>query len=273
MNEIVELFTFQFFRNAFLGAILTSILCGIVGTYITSKKMVFISGGLSHAAFGGIGIGYYAGLNPLFPGMLFAALAGLGIEHFSKKWNFRKDSIIAVSWSTGMALGLLLVSLKAGYAPDLMTYLLGNILTISTSELLWLASITLLAVIFFTFFYYRILFLAFDEDYAIIKGINVALFKSILIVLVAITVVVTIRVAGIILILALLTIPQETVNIFTKSFKKIILFSIIIGLFATISGLFASYYYNIITGPVIVLLLTSLYLIARIVKQLMLWKK
>lgn len=267
MNEFLSLFEYSFFSNAVFGSILASILCGIIGTYIVTKKMVFVSGGLSHAAFGGIGLGYYLGFNPIISGVIFAILSGLGIEHATYKWKFRRDSIIAIAWSTGMAAGLLLVSLKPGYAPDLMSYLLGNILTITSSELMLMGGITSITTLFFVLFYNMVVITSFDEDFARVKGIPVNLVKSILIILTAATVVITIRVVGIILILALLSIPQETVNIFTRDFKKIIFGSIAINALATFTGLMLSYYFDLITGPLIICTLIVFYLIARLIKR------
>jgi zinc transport system permease protein len=267
MNDFLSLFEYNFFTNAVWGSLLASILCGIIGTYIVSKKMVFVSGGLSHAAFGGIGLGYYLGFNPIFSGVAFAILAGLGIEHVSHRFKFRKDSVIAVAWSAGMAAGILLVSLKPGYSPDLMSYLLGNILTITSSELGLMLGLVVMTATFFILFYNTILMTSFDEDFARVKHIPVNLINSILIILTAATVVITIRVVGIILILALLSIPQETANLFTRNFKKIIFGSIIISIVATISGLILSYYFDLITGPVIISVLIILYILARIIKR------
>lgn len=269
MNDFLSLFDYRFFTNAVWGSLLASILCGIIGTYIVSKKMVFVSGGLSHAAFGGIGLGYYFGFNPIVSGILFAMFTGLGVEHASHKWKFRKDSVIAVAWSGGMAAGILLVSLKPGYSPDLMSYLLGNILTITTTELWVMTGLVALTALFFLLFYDTILTTAFDEEFARVKRIPVGLFNSILIMLTAATVVITIRVVGIILILALLSIPQETSNLFTRDFRKIIFGSAGIGIVATLSGLLVSFYFDLITGPVIIAILIVIYVIARIIKQLL----
>ncbi|MFB6343411.1 metal ABC transporter permease [Saccharicrinis sp. FJH62] len=269
MNDILNLFEYRFFTNAIWGSLLASILCGIIGTYIVSRKMVFVSGGLSHAAFGGIGLGYYLGFNPIFSGVAFAILAGLGIEHVSHRFKFRKDSVIAVAWSAGMAAGILLVSLKPGYSPDLMSYLLGNILTITSSELWLMAGLVIATTLFFVLYYNTILITSFDEDFARVKHIPVNLINSILIILTAATVVITIRVVGIILILALLSIPQETANLFTRNFKKIIIGSIIIGIIATLSGLVISYYFDLITGPVIISVLIIFYAVARLIKHLL----
>ena len=266
MNELLELFSYNFFTNAFWGGILTSVLCGIVGTYIVSKKMVFIGGGLSHAAFGGIGIGYYFGMNPLATGIVFAIMSALGIEHATRRLRLRSDSVIAITWSAGMALGLLLVSLTPGYTPDLMTYLLGNILTIAPEELWVMLLLTIITVAIFIFMYRTILITSFDEEFAKIRGISIAVINGILMVITAATIVLAIRTVGIILILAMLSIPQETMNIYTKNFKQIIIGSIILSIIATTAGLFASYYFNMITGPIIIILLIVFYIVARLLK-------
>lgn len=127
MESITHIFQYNYIVNALIASVLTAISCGIAGTYIVSKRMVFISGGITHASFGGIGIAYYAGLNPVGGAAIFAVLSGLGIEYFSKKGNIRNDSVIAMLWSLGMAAGIIFIYLTPGYAPNLMTYLFGSI--------------------------------------------------------------------------------------------------------------------------------------------------
>ncbi len=259
----MELFQYHFFQNALTGAILTSLICGLVGSYIVSKKMAFISGGLSHTSFGGIGIGYFLGINPLITGIIFAVGAGLGIEYLSQSGKIRTDSLIAAFWSTGMAIGILFVAMTPGYAPDLMTYLFGNILTISSTEILALGILALLVVSIFLVLYYPILYVAFDENFAYTRKLPVKAVKYLMMVLIAFTIVLSIRVAGIILILSLLTIPQETASLFTKQLHKMMIISVILGIIGCVTGLFFSYFFNFPTGPIIILTLVTIYLLGR----------
>ena len=125
----MDLLQYGFFQHALLGSLLTAIACGIVGTYIVSRRLVFISGGITHASFGGLGVGFYLGMNPILMAMLFSVLSAFGVEWASKTQNVREDSAIAGIWSLGMALGVIFIFLTPGYAPNLSAYLFGNILT------------------------------------------------------------------------------------------------------------------------------------------------
>lgn len=265
---MLDLLSYQFFTNALIAAILTSISCGIIGTYIVSKRLVFISGGITHTSFGGIGMGYFFGINPLFGAAIFSILSALGIEYMSKKTEVREDSAIAIMWSFGMAVGIIFIFLSPGYAPNLMTYLFGSILTVTKLDLIISAGITLIVILFFLLFYKVILFVSFDPNFAKSRQINVDLINYVLITLVALTIVMNIKVAGIILIISLLTIPQASANLFVKDFKKIIFLSIFIGLIGSISGLVISYYVNIPSGATIIFTLVLIFLILRIVRSI-----
>lgn len=265
---MIELFTYQFFTNALLAAILTSISCGIIGTYIVSRRLVFISGGITHTSFGGIGMGYFFGINPLVGAAIFSILSALGIEYMSKKTEVREDSAIAIMWSFGMAVGIIFIFLTPGYAPNLMTYLFGSILTVTTFDLTISLSVTIIVIIFFWLFYKTILFVSFDPEFAKARQINVDLMNYMLITLVALTIVINIKVAGIILIISLLTIPQASANLFYKDFKKIIFISIFIGLTGSILGLLLSYYINIPSGATIIFTLVLIFLILRLIKSI-----
>lgn len=265
---MLEIFTYHFFINALLTAVLTSISCGIIGTYIVSKRLVFISGGITHTSFGGIGMGYFLGINPLIGAAIFSILSALGIEFMSKKTEVREDSAIAIMWSFGMAIGIIFIFITPGYAPNLMTYLFGSILTVTNLDLIISFSVTSLVIIFFLSFYKVILFVSFDPDFAKARQINVDMMNYLLITLVALTIVVNIKVAGIILIISLLTIPQASANLFFKDFKKIIFFAIIIGLTGSISGLILSYYINIPSGATIIFTLVLIFLILRLIRSI-----
>lgn len=259
MENLLSLFDFGFFRNAFLAALLASITCGMIGTYIVSRRIVFISGGITHASFGGIGMGYYFGFDPIFGAIIFGILSALGIEFFTKKADLREDSAIAMLWSLGMALGVIFIFLTPGYAPNLMSYLFGNILTVSTSDLVYLSLLTLFVGGFIIIFYRMILFVSFDEEFALTNNAPVRLFNAILISLVALTIVLNIRVVGIILVMSLLTIPQAIANLFTKQFDRMMILSIFIGFIGSMAGLVFSYYYDIPSGAAIIFTLVVIY--------------
>lgn len=268
MHDFIQLLSYGFFQKAFISAILASISCGIVGTYVVSRRIVFISGGITHASFGGVGLAFFLGFNPLIGAAAFAIFAALGIQFFTQKGDVREDSSIAIWWSLGMALGVIFTFLTPGYTPNLMSYLFGNILTVSGYEIWMMLSLDILVVVFFSLFYRRILYIAFDEEFARAARIPVDLYNYILIVVIALTVVFNIRVVGIILILSLLTLPQATANLFTKSFKKMILLSTLFAFIGTLSGLIISYYANIPSGATVIFTLILIFGVFRLIRYI-----
>jgi len=259
MENLIALFNFGFFRNAFIAAFVASITCGIIGTYIVSRRIVFISGGITHASFGGIGMGYYFGFDPILGAIAFGILSALGIEFFTKRADLREDSAIAMLWSLGMALGVIFIFLTPGYAPNLMSYLFGNILTVSKGDLIYLFILAVFVIGFFLTFYRMIIFVSFDEEFALTNNAPVRLFNALLISLVALTIVLNIRVVGIILVMSLLTIPQAIANLFTKRFDVMMIYSILFGFVGSITGLTFSYIYDIPSGAAIIFTLVVLY--------------
>jgi zinc transport system permease protein len=259
----MELLNYSFFVNALLSAVFISVICGMVGTYIVSKRIVFISGGITHTSFGGIGLGYFLGINPLLGAAVFSVLSAMGIEFLSRKIEVRQDSAIAIMWSFGMAVGIMFIFLSPGYAPNLMSYLFGSILTVSNLELFLIIVLSMLVTIFFILFYKAILYITFDEEFASTKQLPVNFFNYFMLVVVALTIVASIKIAGVILVISLLTIPQAISNIYFKEFKKIIFSSIITGIIATIGGLLLSFYIDVPSGATIILFLVILFFAAK----------
>ena len=270
MRAIIELFQYDFFLKAFLAAIFASISCGIIGGYIVSRRIVFISGGITHASFGGIGLAFFMGFDPLLGAVLFAIVSALGIQFFTKVAEIREDSSIAIWWSMGMALGIIFVYLTPGYTPNLMSYLFGNILTVTVAELWWMFILNVVIIVFFAFFINHILYIAFDEEFAKAAGLPVTFFNYLTMTLIALTVVLNIRVVGIILILSLLTIPQAAANLFTNDFKKLLLLSSLFAFMGTVSGLFISSSLNIPSGAAIIFTLVIIFALLKLFK---IWMK
>ena len=175
---MLELLHYTFFQHALLGSLLASIVCGIIGTYIVTRRLVFISGGITHASFGGIGIGLYTGISPLLSAAIFAVLSAFGVEWLSKRKDMREDSAIAVFWTFGMAIGIIFSFLAPGFAPDLSAYLFGNILTITPTDLWMLAGLSVLLGAFFICFLNPIVYIAFDREYARSQRIPVTFFDE-----------------------------------------------------------------------------------------------
>jgi zinc transport system permease protein len=267
-SELLDLLTYSFFTNALFAALFASISCGIAGTYIVARRKVFIAGGITHASFGGIGLGYFLGMSPVLGGAVFGLLSALGIELITKKTEIREDSAIGIIWSFGMAIGIIFIFLTPGYSPNLMTYLFGNILTVSSSDVNYMMLLCLALVLFFLIFYRIILFISFDEEYARSHNLPVQTFNYILISLVALVIVINIRVVGIILVISYLTVPQSTANLFTKDFKKIIYYAILIGLSGSLSGLYVSFKANLPSGAVIIFIFILIYLVSWIIQSI-----
>ncbi|CAK7084414.1 MAG: High-affinity zinc uptake system membrane protein ZnuB [Parabacteroides sp.] len=264
----MDLLQYSFFQHALLGSLLTAIACGIVGTYIVSRRLVFISGGITHASFGGLGLGFFLGLNPILMAMAFSVLSAFGVEWVSKTQNIREDSAIAGIWSLGMALGVIFIFLTPGYAPNLSAYLFGNILTISTGDILWIAGLAFVLVIIFSLFLRSIVYVAFDRDFAVTQHLPVKAIEYMMMFFIAVTIVLSIRLVGIMLLMSLLTLPQITVNLFTSDFKKIIWGSIAIGFLGCVAGLVLSYFLNVPSGAFIILVLVVFFLAVKAIKAL-----
>lgn len=262
----MDLLQYTFFQHALLGSLLASIACGIIGTYIVTRRLVFISGGITHASFGGIGIGMFTGISPILSAAIFATLSAFGVEWLSKRSDMREDSAIAVFWTLGMAVGIMFSFLSPGFAPDMSAYLFGNILTITWSDLLLLGVVSAGLVLFFARYLNTILYVAFDREFARSQGIPVAFFEYLLMMFIALTIVSTLRMVGIVLAISLLTIPQMTANLFTHSFKRIICLSIVIGFLGCLGGLFISYYWKVPSGAAIIFFSILIYAICKLLK-------
>lgn len=255
-----SIFSYQFFQNALGASLLTSVICGLVGAYIVVRRIVFVSGGITHASFGGIGLGLYLGINPILSAAGAAVLAAFSIGKLSRSEGIREDSAIASVWALGMALGVLFMTLTPGYATSLPSYLFGNILLVTSGDLIALGALALVLVLLFVLGYRRILYIAFDADFARVRGLRVELWERLLLLLVAVSLVLTIRSVGIMLLLSLLTLPQTTVGLFTSDFRQIIFGSIILSALANVGGLLLSYYVLSVPSGVLIILLLFLFL-------------
>ncbi|MDR0680457.1 MAG: metal ABC transporter permease [Dysgonamonadaceae bacterium] len=263
----MEIFQYTFFQNALLGSLFTCIACGIVGSYIVVRRLVFISGGITHASFGGLGLGFYLGVNPILSALLFSIASAFGIEWLSKKQDIREDSAIAAFWALGMAVGVICTFLTPGYTPNLTAYLFGNILTVTNTDIVFVGGFAALMTVLFICFFKPILYIAFDREFAQTKGLKVSLIEQCMMIAVAICIVSSIRLIGIMLLTSLMTIPQTTANLFTFKFKNIILYSIGIGFAGCFSGLFISYYLNVPSGAAIIFVQIILFLFCKAAKK------
>ena len=266
--DILELLHYTFFRHALLGSLFASIACGIIGTYIVTRRLVFISGGITHASFGGIGLGLYAGISPLLSAAVFSVLSAFGVEWLSKRKDMREDSAIAVFWTFGMAVGIIFSFLAPGFTPDLSAFLFGNILTIPPPDIWMLATLSVLLILFFTLFLNPIIYIAFDREFARSQRIPVAIFEYLLMMFIALTIVSCLRMVGIVLAISLLTLPQMTANLFTHSFKRIIWLSIAIGYIGCLGGLVISYKLQVPSGAAIIFFSILVYALCKVGKSI-----
>ncbi len=266
--EFFDLLSYTFFQNALLGSLFASIACGIIGSYVVIRRLVFISGGITHASLGGIGMGFYFGWNPILSAMIFSILSAFGIEWLSSRQGVREDSAIGSFWSLGMAIGIIFIYLKPGFAPNLSDYLFGNILTITKPDITYLAVLSLTLAIVFLLFRRQILFAAFDPDFAKTRNLPVNFIKYTMMMAIAITIVLSIRLVGIVLLMSILTVPQMTANLFTSNFVKMILLAILIGFIGCIIGLFLSAILDVPSGVFIIFTQIIIFLLSRWIMRL-----
>jgi len=263
IEAVKQFFQYAFIQNAIISAFLLSVITGFIGSYIVVRRLVFLSGGITHASFGGIGIAWYFGLNPILGATVFSVFSALGLEYLSQGRTLREDSAIGMLWSFGMAVGILFVFLTPGYAPNLMSFLFGSILTISQTDILLLLILATLTLVFFVAFYYPILFVAFDSDFAKTQNVPVKFISYSLAVLIALSIVFAIRAVGIILIISLLTIPANIANIVTHRFRRIIVLSALISFFSIVAGIAISFRLNVPSGATIIITMMAFYLTAK----------
>lgn len=264
MNFFNALLEYSFLQNALIAAVLSGVVCGVVGTYIVAKRMVFLGGGITHASFGGIGIAYYLGLNPIVGALLFAVISSLGIEWGARRGKIREDSVIGIVWSVGMAIGIIFIYLTPGYAPNLMSFLFGNILTVNSTDIAALSGLVLLLLFYLLFLLRAAMYVAFDADFARSRGVPANAISYIMAVLIALAIVFCIRSVGIVLLISLLTVPAVIVNSLTKSFGKITLWASVVAVAGNIAGLYISYILNIPAGAATIFLLALTLLIIKL---------
>jgi zinc transport system permease protein len=251
---MLEALQYEFMRNALMAGLLAALACGIIGVYVVVKRIVFISGGIAHTAFGGVGLGYLLNINPIWGAFIFSLVSALGIGLAIRKTKLPEDTAIGVIWAVGMALGIIFIGLAPGYAPDLFSYLFGNILTVPATDLIFMLVLDIIIIAVVVIFYKELLALSFDEEFSTVVGVPVGKLYFLLLSMIALTVVVLIRVVGIILVIALLTIPPALARQFTYDLRKMMLLSIVFGAVFTFGGLWLSFELDLASGATIILL-------------------
>lgn len=265
---MLEFFDYPFFRYALAGVSLIAVSAAIIGTYIITRRLVAISGGVTHACFGGLGLGYYLGINPILMAAVFAVGSSVGVEWMSSRFRLREDSLIAVIWAIGMAIGVVFVFMTPGYVPELTSFLFGNILTINPADILAFAIYTAALVAFVLVFYRRIVICAFDRDFATVINLPVKFINYAMTVLTAVCIVLTIRLVGVMLLMSMLSLPMMTAEIFLKRFGPMMLASIFISLICSVAGLFIATVVDVPCSAIIVIIMASVFLLSKIIKIL-----
>lgn len=259
----LDLLKYDFFQNALLVTLLVSVCCGIIGTYIVARRMVFISGGITHASFGGLGLAYYLGFTPMLGATFFAVISALMINYLSYDKRLREDSLIGMLWSAGMAIGILFIYLTPGYAPDLMSYLFGSILTVTTGQIYYSIGLATMILFFFILFYRPLFYIAFDKEYCRTRNMPVQLLNITVMILIALTIVLCMKLAGIILVISYLTIPQMIAGLFVNHFRNQLLFSSLISISGSFIGLFMAAFFNLPSGATIVICFLLFFLFSK----------
>ncbi len=264
----MDILQYAFFQNALWGILLISVTGAIIGTYIVTRRMVFITGGITHASFGGLGIGYYMGINPTLSALVFAILSAFGVEWLARGKQVREDSAIAVFWALGMAIGIIFIFLTPGYTPGLSEFLFGNILTITSTDILIFTLFAALLLLFVLLFYRPILYAAFDSDFARTQGIRVTTINACMTFFIAIDVVLSIRLIGIMLLISILSLPQMIAELFCSRYKQMMFLSMLISFVCGVAGLVISTFINVPTGASIVFTLVVVYAVAKICNRM-----
>ncbi len=268
MPQLTELIGYEFFRNALAGVLLISIISGIVGTYIVTRRMVSLAGGITHACFGGLGLGYFLGWNPLWPAMVFGIGASMGVEWMSLKARMRSDSAIAAVWALGMAVGVIMVFLTPGYVPELNAFLFGNILTISRSDLAVTAIFCCALLLFFIIGFKRIVMAAFDPDFARVRGLDIKAVNLAMTVFVAVGIVLTIRLVGVMLLMSMLALPPMISELFSHRYRTVTYLAIGVATVTSLAGLIAATAVDVPCSALIVVAQVTVFALAAAIKKL-----
>ena len=262
------MFEYEFFRNALFGILIISIASAVIGTYIFARRMVSIAGGITHACFGGLGLGYFLGFNPIIMAGAFAVGSSLGVDWLSTRHRVREDSAIAVIWSFGMAIGVLFVFLTPGYVPELNSFLFGNILTITRADLWAFGIFTVILLLFIALYFKQIIICAFDNDFARVAGLKTSLIKAAMTAFTAICIVLTIRLVGVMLLMSMFSLPQMIAETRFNRVKPLMISSAIISAACCLAGLGLACYINVPCSALIVIVMAIAFALARILSFL-----
>ncbi|MBP9706181.1 MAG: metal ABC transporter permease [Oligoflexales bacterium] len=257
---IDSLMNFPFLQNAFLGGLFSSIIAALIGPFIVIRKISYIAGGIAHSVFAGLAIANWAGYDPLWGALVMAIFSGLLIATISIKHKEKEDTIISALWAGGMAIGVIFIAKTPGYATDLMSYMFGNILIVRDQDLILLAGLSFITLITVMWAYQKICAVSFDSEFVLLRGVSVNFYNYLLYLLVSLAVVVLIQIVGLILVIALLTLPAAIACRHFFSLKKIMLLTFFLALVFTSSGIMLGYYFDLPASAPIILMSTLVYM-------------
>ena len=257
---MIEALHYDFMRNALAAGLLASIACGVVGTLVVLNRKVFIAAGIAHAAYGGVGLGYFLRVNPVWTAVAFSVAAALGMGAVERATRQRSDTLIGVMWALGMAVGVILIDLTEGYKADLMSFLFGSILTVPAGDLALMAGLDVLILLGVTLFHKELLAVSFDESFAVVQNVPVERLYYGMVCMIAVTVVMLMRVVGLIMLIALLTMPAAIGVLFARDLRRVMAVAAGLGMVFTTAGLWLSYRFDLTSGAAIILVATAAYL-------------
>jgi zinc transport system permease protein len=265
---MLEALQYEFMQNALAAGLLASVICGVMGTLVVVNRIVFLSGGIAHAAYGGIGLAYFFGWPYMVGTIGFSLTASMAMAAVTIKAKHRADTIIGVLWAVGMALGVILIDMTPGYNVDLMSYLFGSILTVPDTDLWIMVVVAVVIIATIIFFYNDYLAMSYDEEFARIRGVPVRFLYFLLISLLALSIVMIIQVVGLILVIALLTIPPYIAEKYARSLFKMMLYACGLSIVFTVIGLYLSFAFNLTSGASIIMVAAMGFLISLIIEQI-----
>ncbi len=258
---------YTFFRNALFALLILSVGGGLLGSYIVTRRLVSISGGITHSCFGGLGLGHFLGWSPIGMAMIFAVGSALGVQWLSRRGHAREDSAIAVVWAAGMAIGITFVFLTPGAVPELNAFLFGNILMVTQADIAIFAAFTLSLCAYFLLFFRKITACAFDSDFMKVAGVNVWVYNGAMMLFIAVGIVLMIRCVGIMLLMSLLTLPTLTAEVFCRRLSSIIPIAIVLSAIGSLGGLFAATIIDVPVSALIVAIQVAIYALAFVFRK------
>lgn len=257
---MLELLSMEFMQNALVAAVLVAVACGVMGTFVVVNRLMALSGGIAHASFGGVGLACFLGFSPMLGSLGFSLVCATAMGLLT--WQNRKnaDTVIGVIWAGGMAMGVILTDLTPGYGGDMMSFLFGSILTVPSSLLAWMGGLLALILVSVALSFRNLLAISFDPEFARVRGIPVKAYYMLLIALIALTVVIAVQAVGMILVIALLTIPAYIAGNYSRSLLQMMAISVAVSLVLTVAGLLLACHLNFVAGPTIIICGVLLYL-------------